>query len=430
MKAQKTYFTLLFVITCFFFPLFVSNAENKTETNQERTVHVISIDGEIKAGTLRFFERAKRIAQEDGSDLFFITLETPGGLVTATRSIAGLMLGTDLPVAVFVSHPGGWAFSAGTFILLAADYAFVHPDASIGAAEPRVLGMNELEGEDPKITESMAGWIRSLARTHDRNEEIAERFVRENLTLTGREALREDIIDGTPGDIEEALGLLGFTEYRIHYIAPTFGERIFDALSHPYLVSLFLAIGGLGILFAFRTGEFEITGVIGFILLLLGLWGMGVISFSVLGTLLFVTGIALLVVELFIEPGFGVFGILGVLALVLGIFTFAEEPLLHTPIMSAMTALVAGIAIGVTTYFLIAGRGVSKTLRTSPTTGPESLVGAKARTISILSPDGQVRLKGEIWKARSVDDIEIPEHTDVEVAFVRGNTLVVKKGDM
>ena len=73
-----------------------------------------------------------------------------------------MFLATPVKTVVFVRKEGGWAYSAGTFILLAADYAIVHPEASIGATEPRQI-TGEMMEKNPKLVEAMASWIKSLA---------------------------------------------------------------------------------------------------------------------------------------------------------------------------------------------------------------------------------------------------------------------------
>ncbi|MDP1538486.1 MAG: NfeD family protein [bacterium] len=390
----------------------------------ENQVYLAEIDGEIKAGTLQYLKRVVREAEKVEAEYLVIKLDTPGGLLKSTKDIIDLLLKTEVKTVVFVHKEGGWAYSAGTFILLAADFAFVHPAASIGACQPQEMFGQEEVGD--KIIEGTVSWIKSLAETQERNPEIAERFVRENLTLTGNEAKAVGIINETARNLDELFLKLEIFGPEIIKIQPTPIERFFDFLSHPYLISLFLTLGGLGLIFAFRTGEFELTGILGLILLFIGLWGMGVITFNFLGIIFLLLGIFLLLLEVF-EPGFGVFGFLGIVSIVFGIFTLEGEPFLSPQIFEAATMTVLGAVLGIGILFIIIGRGVVKTFKTRPKTGSEALIGLEAEVIKELNPIGQVRLRGEIWQAESITGETIPEKTKVKIIKIEGNTLFVEK---
>jgi membrane-bound serine protease (ClpP class) len=414
---KKIILAIIFLIL--FFPQSIFSVSEKP------TLYLAEVEGEIKAGTHQYLKRVIRIAEEEKAEYLVIKLDTPGGLLKATKDIVDLILASPIKTIVFVHKEGGWAYSAGTFILLAADYAIVHPEASIGAAQPRELAIDEIKKTDPKIIEGMASWIKSLAETNQRNPEIAEKFVRENLTLTGKEAKELGIIDETAKNLDELFLKLNISEPKITKISPTVIEKIFDFLSHPYLVSLLLTIGGLAIIMAIRSGEFELTGIIGIISLLIGLWGIGIITFSFLGIGLILLGLFLLMLEVF-EPGFGIFGIAGTIAILLGIFTFEAEPFFAPGFFNAMTMIIIGAALAICILFVIIGRGVAKTLKTKPKTGPEVLIGLEAEVIKTLDPYGQVKIKEEIWSAQSFDGKTIPKKAKVEIVKIEGNTLYVK----
>ncbi len=419
---KKLFFLLFFLIINIgmFFPFSAALSQTR-----EQLIIIAEIDGEIKAGTLQYLKRVVREAEKAEAEYLIIKLDTPGGLLKSTRDIINLLLETKVKTVVFVHKEGGWAYSAGTFILLAADYAVVHPEASIGAAEPRIMAGEVMEA-DPKVVEGMASWIKSLAERNQRNPEIAEKFVRENLTLTGKEAKEVGVIDETARNLDELFLKLEISEPKITEIQPTPIERFFDLLSHPYLISLFLTLGGLGLIFAFRTGEFELTGILGLLFLLIGLWGMGIIQFSIFGILLILLGLFLLIMEIF-QPGFGIFGGLGIIFLLLGVFTFEAEPFLSPQIFDATTIMVLGAVLGIGILFIIISRGVVRTLKTKPKTGPEALIGLEAEVIKELNPLGQVMLKNEIWQAESADGKTIPEKSKVKIIKVEGNTLFVEK---
>ena len=385
---------------------------------------MVEIDGEIKAGTLQYLKRVFKKAQSDQADYLVIKLDTPGGLYKPTQDITELILGAETKTVVFVHKESGQAFSAGTFILLAADFAFVNPTASIGAAQP--VEMFGDAGASDKTVRAVASWIGGLAESRGRDPEIAEKFVRENLTLRGAEAREIGIIDGTARSTEALFSELGIVNPEIVNIDPKPIEAIFDFLSHPYLVSLFLTLGGLGLILAFRTGEFEITGLVALILLLTGLWGMGIITFNILGIIFLLLGIFLLFLEI-IEPGFGIFGFLGVVALFFGVFALESEPFLEPKLFDTATMLVLGILTGVLVLFIIIGRGAVKSLKSKIKTGAESLIGLEAEVIEKLNPVGRVLLDQETWRAESSNGKEILENVKVKIIKLEGNTLFVEK---
>lgn len=421
MYVQIKFLIFLLLI---FFPLFEIWAQSKPQV-----IFLAEIEGEIKAGTLQYLKRAIREAERDRAEYLVIKLDTPGGLLKATKDIVDLLLKTEIKTIVFVHKEGGWAYSAGTFILLAADLAIVHPRASIGACQPHV-GQEEQVGQEEKIDEKiiagMASWIRSLAETQKRNPEIAEKFVRENLTLSGEKAKEMGIINETAKDLEELFLKLEISQPKITKIQLNAIEKFFDLLSHPYLVSLFLTLGGLGLIFAFRTGEFELTGILGLILLLIGLWGIGVITFNILGIIFLTLGVFLLLLEIF-EPGFGIFGLLGIASIIFGVFTLEGEPFLSPQIFDAITMSVLGTIVAIGILFIIIGRKVVRALREKPKTGPEALIGLEAQVIKELNPIGQVILRNEIWQAESISGETISEGSRVKIIKIEGNTLFVEK---
>lgn len=407
--------------------LFLSFSAINSQSNNQ-LIFLAEIDNEIKTGTFQYLKRVVSLAEKEQAEYLIIEMDTPGGLLQSTKDIVDLFLtvpSRQFQTVVFVHKEGGWAYSAGTFILLAADYAIVHPEASIGAAEPRQI-TGEVMETDPKLVEGMASWIKSLAERNQRNPEIAEKFVRENLTLTGREAKDAGFIDDTARNLDELFLKLEITEPEIRRIQPTPIERFFDFLSHPSLISLFLTLGGLGLIFAFRTGEFELTGILGLLFLLIGLWGMGTIQFSVFGIILILLGLFLLIVEVF-QPGFGIFGGLGIVSLVLGIFVFEAEPFLSPRIFESMTMVVLGAVGAIGILFIIITKGAVKALKAKPKTGSETLIGLEAEVVKALNPFGQVALRQEIWRAESIDGKSIAEKSKVRVIKTEGNTLFVER---
>jgi membrane-bound serine protease (ClpP class) len=395
--------------------------------NSQTVAYQLDIRDDIKAGTALDVARAISRAEHNNAEHLIITIDTPGGLLQSTRDIVSSMSRSSVPISVYVDQPSGWAFSAGTIILMAADGAYVHPTASIGAAQPfSPEGGNEIQEE--KAQEATAAWIRSLAIEKDRDADIAEKFVTENLVLAGDAALEAGVVDATPVDLTVLAGELGVSVGSIELIEPTLTGRVLNVLSDPFLVSLFLTLGSLALLLAIRSGEFEISGAIGIMLLLIGLWGIGVIEFGFLSVGLLVLGAVLIMIELFDEPGFGIFGVAGIVSIIAGTLTISEEPFFEPQLLSASGIIVIVTLLLALLLFGIISRALARSIRSKPSSGPESLRGRQAVVEEALQPAGRVIVDTESWRARLDDGRQRAKKGEtVYIRSTEGNTLVVVK---
>lgn len=421
-------FLILFLLFGAFSPIasFDVTEAGADEVTGPPRVLVIDVEGEIRAGTTQFVKRSLRKAEVGGFNLLLIRINTPGGLLKATEEISRLLLDSNVKTVVFVHKSGGWAFSAGTFILLSAEVSASHPNASIGAAQPRVLGMGDAAEPDEKIIGASSVWIKSLAEVRGHDPVVAEKFVRENLTLSGQEAYEKNVVNFIASSTDELLGKLGLENAIIEEVSPNLLERVLSFLSISYLVPLLLGIGSLGLFFVFRTGEFEV-GIFAVIALLLGLWGMGAINLSVMGSVFLILGIILILVEVFVAPGLGIFGITGTFAFLFGVLTFAEEPFLPGVLTQPTFWLAAGAALAVSVFFIILSRLLIKTLRSKAKAGSDALMGDTAVVTEKLSPYGRVEINNESWVAKEISGkgvIRVKEK--VRVVKIQGNTLIVE----
>ncbi len=157
----------------------------------------------------------------------------------------------------------------------------------------------------------------------------------------------------------------------------------------------------------------------------MGLWGIGVINFTALGTMLILLGLLLLAVEVFISPGFGITGALGVISLIIGVFNFGAEPLLATRMFDFVSLFTIGILLVFIALFFIIGRGLTLSFKKEVVTGPDSMVGQRGVVVRKIEGFGRVAINQEIWTAKSDEVIE--EGKKVEVVSLKGNTLEVKK---
>jgi membrane-bound serine protease (ClpP class) len=192
------------------------------------TVILLDLEGAIGVATAEFIINGIEEAEDRGAELVIIRMDTPGGLVSPMRDIVKAILGSDVPVATYVSPDGARADSAGTYILLASHIAAMAPTTHLGAATPVALGgggpgkkdgsddTDDSDGDeesdekedkeekdatdsgsamDKKVMNDAIAYIRGLAEAHGRNADWAEKAVTEAATLTATEALENNVID-------------------------------------------------------------------------------------------------------------------------------------------------------------------------------------------------------------------------------------------
>ena len=385
---------------------------------------VVTIDSEITAGTLALIERAIAVAQDRNASHFIIEINTPGGLLQATERISRVMIDSSVTTVVFVHKESGWAFSAGTFILLSADISASTPTASIGAAKPVGMGGESL---DDKVVNASASWMESLAERTGRDKSYVREFVTESRTVSGVEGHEEGLIDILASNRGELLSELGLEDPVVLEVSPNILDHILGFLSLPYLVPLLLSLGVLGIFFMFRTGEIESLGVVGVLFLLLGLWGMGAIQLSALGVILVVAGIGLLIIELTISPGFGIVGTVGAISLLFGIVTFANEPFFPSYHTQTLFFLIMGVGAGIMGIMMLLGHLSIRAMLTPVKVGREAIYGQEFEVTEAVDPVGAVVVGGERYPVRTLDGSTVPVGERVKVVRMEGNTILVER---
>lgn len=400
------------------------------------------LDGTVNPGTADHLVRVIEASNEQGLDAVLIRLDTPGGMVDATRLIVKAMLASEVPVIVWVGPAGARAGSAGVFLTMAADVAAMAPATNIGAAHPVAMG-----GEQPdetmneKITNDMAAWARGIAAQRGRNEDWAARAVTESASVPADLAVSEGVVDFVAADPEAVLtGADGLTIVRgdrsfplqvtgatLVPMAPTPRERVLGALGDPNLAVLLLGVGFLLLMLELYSPGLIVPGVAGVILLSLGLVATRMIPLNAGALLLMVVGAGLLVAELF-APTMGLLGVAGGLSLALGAF-FLVDPsnpdyLVDRTFgigwsMVLPTLLVVGAFVAMVAWKLRQAR------RLPQTTGAGGLIGEQGVTVSeVDAHTGSILVHGELWESRSSEPI--PAGRPVRVQRIDGLVLGVR----
>ncbi len=389
-----------------------------------------------------------------GGRLFILEINTPGGLVESMRRIIQSFSKTSMPVVVFVYPPGGRAASAGAIITVAADIAAMAPGTNIGAAHPVQFGPQPSRERDDrkkkeekkekesqkdvmtqKILQDMLAFVRSIAKEKGRNVKVIEKMVSESLALTADEALKEDVIDLVATNLNELLEKIDGKEvtkfgkkikvqtrgFEVVQIGESLKEQILKILTNPTVAYLLLMIGFYGIFFELYNPGAVVPGVMGGISLLLGLYGLSLISMNWLGLLLIILGILLFVLEI-ITPTFGALAVGGVISIALGsIFLIdPDSPYGDIPLSVVLTVVFASAL-----FFLFAGRLGLKAQKRKKVTGAEGMVGERGEAITVFKGGkGKVAVHGEIWNA--VSDHPLKKGDRIKVVAVEGLILRVE----
>ena len=404
--------------------------------NAESPVYVIELEGAITAGQSSFLQRQVQLAVDQDAQLFILVLNTPGGLVDATLQINELFLNARIPVAVLVAPSGAIAGSAGAFIIVSSDIAAMAPGTTVGAAQPIAISPEGATEADEKTTIFYSTHLRSMAREKGRPEDIAERFVTENLTLDAIEALEVGIIEYLAGSVPELMNTLdgvsiekqGVTYELNTAEAPiitdemNISERLQNWLSDPQISFLVLMLGILGIYFGLSAPGTIVPEVTGVILLILGIYGIGLFDTNTTGIVLLLLGVGLVAAEIF-TSGFGILGIGGAASLVAGAVLLPTEPLMATDWYATFLVTVVGTVLGLVIVIIFVAQRVLQSRR-QWTGGSDYFVPPQTgTTVSEIDPEGMIKTRGELWKAHSEDDKTIPSGTKVEV--VRAEDLVL-----
>jgi membrane-bound serine protease (ClpP class) len=286
------------------------------------TVYRVPIAGTIENGLAPYVARALDEAEAAGAAAAYLDIDTPGGRVDAAERIADAVRASAIPVYAFVNPR---AYSAGALVALASRGIYMRPGSVLGAATP-VDGSGQKAPE--KIVSAMRAEFRAVAEQQGLDPRIAEAMVDESvgvpdlvepgrlLTLSTSEALRVGYAKGSVADEAGLLAAIGLTGAQVVTPEANWAELAVRFLTDPLVQPLLLSLGMLGLVFEIKAGAFGLGGVLS--LASLGLFFGSSLLIGLAGweeIILFSAGLIALAIEIFVLPGFGVAGVLG-LALV------------------------------------------------------------------------------------------------------------------
>jgi membrane-bound serine protease (ClpP class) len=387
---------------------------------QTPTVLKLTLHDTIQPVTAGYLERGLAAAAEQHDAAVLISLGTPGGLLSSTRSIVTAIEHSPVPVIVYISPAGSRAGSAGFFLLEAADIAAMAPGTNAGASHPIVEGGPADPTLKEKIENDTAAFLRSYVTRRNRNPAAAEDAVRNSKSYSDSEALDLKLIDTIAADDHGLLASLdGKTIHRLDGSAltlhltlngqparivgfpPSLRERLLTHLASPDLAVLLLVLGALLIYLEFNVPGTIVPGALGTLLLLLGAFGLDLLPIRHTAVALLVAALVLMLLEAKFSSH-GVLGFTGVCCLVFGLATLVDGPIAELRVHPA-TALAAGIGFGSITFFL--AWIALKARRNKVLTGPDAMLGHAAIAITALAPAGEIEVRGELWHATLRDPL-------------------------
>jgi membrane-bound serine protease (ClpP class) len=430
---------VMFWLACLLFGVVATGPLSTGATGGE-LVAVIEISGTIDPGTKSYVSYALAEAERIDADAVILELDTPGGFISSAETIRRLMDEYEKPLFAYVNPS---AISAGAYLALAADAIYMTPGSTIGAAEPRYLGLGEVDEKALSFWEKeMAG----MAERRDRDPIIASAMVRKEiivedlvqegvlLTLTASEAYDVGYSEGTVSTTSELLQQIGLPDAEWRPIESRVSDTLVSWTTNPVVGTILLMIGIGGLILEVITAGFGAAGIVSmaaFAMYFGGNIAAGMAEYWVL--VLFVFGIALMLVEAFM-PGFGVFGVSGLISTLVSIVLAAVS------VQTGMVMLLVSFLLaGVFSYFsfrFFAGRGALRHIILSEEervelgyTAPldqKNLVGLEGVALTTLRPSGAAEIEGRRIDVVS-DGAYIPAGEKLIVDRVEGVRVIVRR---
>ena len=405
---------------------------------------------EINRWYAAYIKKAIKKAGDEGASLIILELDTPGGLLSSALSIKNYIIESDIPVVAYINKN---ALSAGALISLSCEAIYMSDGSIIGAATPVYMKGNEIEKAGEKEISAMRAAMRSSAERSKKNVRIAEAMVDETiilskrndgidlddktlLTLSVEEALKVNIADGKANSIIDIIKLRNLSENStIINVEEEKYDYILRFLINPAVLSALISIGIIGVYIELKTPGFGIGGVISIIAFSIFFFAQVFVGESgFLAPAIFFLGIVLLAIEIFVIPGFGITGILGILGIVAGIFMSFGINNIAQAVLVVFVSLIADIIlIIILARFILKSKCFKNIVALETDTAGyhssvsyDNLLGCEGITDTFLRPSGNIIINDKKYDAITEGEF-INKGAKIKVILVEGNKIVIKE---
>lgn len=413
-------------------------------------VYQIKIEGTIDLGLPPYIERIIELAQKEQAEAIIFEINTFGGRLDAATQIKDLILNTPITTIAFINKR---AISAGALISLSCNKIVMVPGSTLGAAT-----VVDQSGE--KASEKMISYFRTemsaTAEKNGRNRLIAEGMVDEDveieglspkgklITLTADDAIKWKMADFIAEDIETALENLGIKTKEIIFPKINWAEKVVRFLTDPLVSSLLISLGLIGLFFEIKTPGWGVPGTLGLLFLALFFGSHYIVNLAnVIEIILFIIGTGLLLLEIFVIPGFGIAGVGGIILMIAGIYLSLIGKFKHVD-TSSLSSAAAYLSLSL--FLTIIGAIIiikffpkSSIWRNISLEGTQfrdkgfisardysQYLGKEGKALSMLRPAGIGFFDGERLDVVSEGDF-IDKDTPIVISQIDGYRLIVKR---
>lgn len=397
-----------------------------------------------------YIKKAIKKAADEGASLIILELDTPGGLLSSALSIKNSIIESDIPVVAYINKN---ALSAGALISLSCEAIYMSDGSIIGAATPVYMKGDEIEKAGEKEISAMRAAMRSSAERNKKNVRVAEAMVDETivltkkndgidlddktlLTLSTEEALKVNIADGKANSITDIIKLRNLSENSvIKNVEEEKYDYILRFLINPVVLSALISIGIIGVYIELKTPGFGIGGVISIIAFSIFFFAQIFVGDSgFLAPAIFFLGVVLLAIEIFVIPGFGITGILGIFGIAAGIFmSFGINNIAQATLVVFVSLISDIILIIILARFILKSKGFKNKMALETDTAGyhssvsyDNLLGLEGITETLFRPSGNIIIDGKKYDAITEGEF-INKGAKIKVILVEGNKIVVKE---
>jgi membrane-bound serine protease (ClpP class) len=419
---------------------------------QQKTVYLAHIESEIDLGLAPYITRVVDEANQANADAIIFKINTLGGRVDAAVQIVDAITSSRVLTIAFIDHR---AISAGAFIALANKKIAMVPAGTIGAATV-VNAQGEKVGE--KYQSFMRGQMRSVAEKNGRPVNICQGMVDERIvvpglvdstqliTLTTDEALKYGIADTLVNNLDDVLKAFNLSGAKVIDVHTNWAEETVKFLNNPVVSTILIMVGVFGLFAEIKHPGFGLPGIAGIIALLLFFGSSYILDLaSILDIILFAAGIILLLLEIFVIPGFGVTGILGIICIIASLFLaligggnlpFWDTNQISIAIIQLATALAAALVLLIFLARFLPKSTIFNRLVLSHEENSDKgfvsskplseLIGKEGKALTTLRPAGMADFNGDKIDVVADGDY-VQQGSRLKVLRVEGSKVVVRE---